>query len=239
MQRAMTTKIQKALLFALGSVFVLAGCSKDTKLFWDLDEGRKQPAYARGAAKEASAPSRPPLDVPPVLRTEIALPHPERIGGEAEKGLPARYRRLVAGEAVRLDARFYPGLSPDRLFSALIDAMTMLNLPIAGVDSAAGVITTDWVRKGKQSTVILFGFSTSKLVRYRFVARIYRARSSDGRIGAQLELRTIGQVFDGGWKNAPIRQKPIRELFAALDERLNAPIAPPSLPMADEGEQNH
>ncbi len=211
--------------FIWGACLLLAACSGGMpKLFWDVDEGKDQPAYMRGANTAKGAPARPPLDVPPVLVDKIQLPHPEAIGASEGAPLPARYRRYITGKAVRLDARFYP-VAPAELFSATVDAMTALGLPVEAVDSASGVITTDWVRKGRISSVILFG-SGSKLVRYRFLARIYRAHAKSGEQGALLELRTVGQVYDpssGRWKRARIRRKPVRELFGAIEERLNMP----------------
>ena len=211
---------------ALGLALLLAGCSGGMpKLFWDVDEGRNQPAYMHGTTTVSGAPARAPLDVPPALADRIALPKPEAIGAEAGAPLPARYRRFVTGKSVRLDARFYP-VAPSELFSATVDAMTSLGLPVEGVDSASGVITTDWVRKGRMSSFVLFGAGGSKLVRYRVLARIYRARDREGHEGALLELRTLGQVYDsssGRWRNRRIRRKPVRELFAAVDERLNLP----------------
>ena len=228
--------MRKGILWA---VLLLTACSgKMPKLFWDVDEGRDRPAYAQGAGGRAApnAPARAPLDVPPVLADRIALPKPEAIGAEKGAPLPARYRRFVTGRAVRLDARWYP-VAPAELLSATVDAMTALGLPVESVDSASGIVTSDWVRKGRVSAVVLFG-SGGRLVRYRFLARVYRARAKDGRRGALLELRTLAQVYDpstGRWKNARIRNKPVRELFGAVEERLNLPAPGEAGDGADSG----
>ncbi|MDX8402369.1 MAG: hypothetical protein R8K47_07050 [Mariprofundaceae bacterium] len=217
---------------------LLAACTGGMpKLFWDVDEGKDQPAYARGGAS-AGAPSRAPLDVPPELRTEIELPKGEDVGAQAAGPLPEKYRRSVAGEAVRLDARFYPDRTPAEVFSAVVDAMTALNVPVDSVDSPSGVITSDWVRKGSTSGVVLFGFGGGKMVRYRYVARVYKARSEKGEAGAQLEVRTLGQVFEAGkgWVNKRIKHKPVAEIFDAVGEQLARqapkPATPETMPVA-------
>ncbi len=210
------------LAFAAFAAISLTACSGGMpKLFWDVDEGKDQPAYARGSGA-ANAPSRAPLDVPPELRTEIELPKAEAVGAKGGGPLPQKYRASVAGKAVRLDARFYPNRTPAEVFSAVVDAMTALNLPVDSVDSPSGIITSDWVKKGSTSGMILFGFGGSKLVRYRYIVRVYKAQSDKGETGAQLEVRTLGQVFEAGkgWVTKRIKQKPVAELFDAVGEQL-------------------
>ncbi|RMD62650.1 hypothetical protein D6833_06610 [Candidatus Parcubacteria bacterium] len=204
---------------------ILTACSGGMpKLFWDVDEGKDQPAYARGGESGGQAASRAPLTVPPELRAELELPEASTVGVEAQGGgdLPPKYKASVAGKAVRLDARFYPGRSPGDLFSAVVDAMTALNVPVDSVDSPSGIITSDWIRKGKLSSYVIFGFGDKGLVRYKYIVRTYRARTSDGKQGAQLEIRTIGQLFESGkgWVTKPIKQQPVNELFQAVSEEL-------------------
>ncbi len=214
-----------SLVFAASAAISLTACSGGMpKLFWDVDEGKDQPAYARGSNTAANTPSRAPLDVPPELRTEIELPEAEAVGAQASANgpLPQKYRASVAGKAVRLDARFYPGRTPAEVFSAVVDAMTALNLPVDSVDSPSGVITSDWVKKGSTSSMFMFGFGGSQLIRYRYIVRVYKARNAKGETGAQLEVRTLGQVLEAGkgWVTKRIKNKPVAELFDAVGEQL-------------------
>ncbi len=205
------------------TMLFLNSCNGMPKLFWDTEEGEGQPVYAQGGSRSAVATSRPPLDIPPELRTELELPQAEQIGGGADaSALPEKYRASVAGKAVRLDARFYPGKTPADLFSAAVDALTSLNVPVDSVDSPSGIITSDWIKHGKKSSFILFGFTDSTLTRYRYMVRVYRAQAKSGVEGAQLEIRTIGQVFQTGegWVTKPIKNKPVNELFDAVGEQL-------------------
>ena len=215
---------------------ILAACSGGMpKLFWDVDAGKNHPDYARGSSADSGqAEGRPPLTVPPELRAELELPQAATVGVEAQGGaeLPSKYKAAVAGKAVRLDARFYPRRSPADLFSAVVDAMTALNIPVDSVDSPSGIITSDWIRKGRMSALMVFGFTSKGLIRYKYIVRTYRARTSDGKEGAQLEIRTIGQVFVSGqgWQTKPIKKKPVAELFDAVAEqlaRMDADRTPP------------
>jgi len=211
----------KRLLICLPFLLILASCSGMPKLFWDVDEGKDQPAYA-GAEGGSQAASRPPLTVPPELRSELELPEGESVGTQEQGPVAEKYRKAVAGKAVRLDARLYENREPAELFSAVVDAMTAMNVPLDSVDSPSGIITSDWIKQGKQSTFVLFGFTSSKLVRYKYLVRVYRATGKDGALGTQLEIRTIGQVFEAGqgWVTKPIKNKPVTELFDAVGEQL-------------------
>ncbi|RMF23542.1 MAG: outer membrane protein assembly factor BamC [Deltaproteobacteria bacterium] len=211
----------KRLPIFLSMLLMLAACNGMPKLFWDVDEGRNAPAYARGEGGSQTA-SRPPLTVPPELRSEIELPEGEAVGTQAQGPVAEKYRRAVAGKAVRRDARLYENREPAEVFSAVVEAMTQLNVPLDSVDSPSGIIVSDWIKRGKQSSVVLFGFSTSKLVRYKYLVRVFRASSPKGGKGTQLVIRTIGQVFETGkgWVTKPIKQKPVTELFDAVGEQL-------------------
>ncbi|RME40883.1 MAG: hypothetical protein D6794_01475 [Deltaproteobacteria bacterium] len=214
----------KRLLLCLPLLLILASCSGMPKLFWDVDEGRDQPAYASSSAS-ASEPAgkRAPLDVPPELRSEIELPGAADIASSGEEDLPEKYRRAVAGRAVSLHAKVYEA-DAATLFSAVVDAMTALNIPVDSVDSPSGVITSDWIRKGAHNTNmfggIFGGLSGSNLTKHRFIVRVYRMKSDAGP-RSKLEIRVLGQVYDNGhWVNKPFRQDVSKELFASVEEQL-------------------
>ncbi|HKI62409.1 MAG TPA: hypothetical protein VKA31_08970 [Mariprofundaceae bacterium] len=202
---------------------LLAACSDGMpKLFWSTDEGDK-PAYAQGSSGSSDAASRAPLDVPPELRNELEVPAADSVASQSGPGaMPERYKDAVAGKAVRLDERFYAGAMPADVFSAAVDAMTALNVPVTSVDSPSGIVLSDWVRKGKSSSFNLFGFGGSQPLRYRYIVRVYKATTPAGEAGTQLEIRTIGQVFEPGtgWVTKPIKQQPVNELFEATGEQL-------------------
>ncbi|TLS77355.1 hypothetical protein FE236_04270 [Mariprofundus erugo] len=218
-------RISLLTLIFLSSVS-LPSCSEGLpKMAWGVDEGT-QPAYAQGG--DAAAPNaRAPLDVPPELRAELEVPAADSVATVSDdKVLPENYRKAVAGKYVALDAKLYEA-NPGQVFSAMIDAMTALNLPVQSVDSPSGTLTTDWIRKGagKSNAVSmfanLFDFGGGpKIVRYRYVVRVMRAMV-EGHAQSQLEIRTIGQVYDGhNWVNAQLKQKVADDLFSAFEEQL-------------------
>lgn len=195
------------------------------KMAWGVDEGA-QPAYADGG-DATTANARAPLDVPPELRAELEVPAADSVATVSDDTvLPANYRKAVAGKYVALDAKLYEA-NPGQVFSAMIDAMTALNLPVQSVDSPSGTVTTDWIRKGagKSNAVSMFGNlfdfgGGPKIVRYRYVVRVMRAMVA-GQAQSQLEIRTIGQVYDGhNWVNAQLKQKVADDLFSAFEEQL-------------------
>ena len=207
----------------LAGLGLLAGCGGGApKLFWDVDEGG--PAYARDAGKGGvRAESRKHLEVPPELRAQIEVPMSEQVASSSDAALPDKYREIVAGKAVSLHARVYP-VAAAELFSAVVDAMTSLNLPVDSVDSPSGIVTTEWVRKGANNPSItaMFGIaSSSDLTRYRYVVRVFRARLPDGRQASKLEIRTLGQLYQNGhWVNQPLKRKLADELFERVEEVL-------------------
>lgn len=208
------------ILFAL--TLTLVGCT-ETKLFWNVDEG-----VNRASDKTAAASSKA-LEVPPDLKGEVEAPMPEQIAaGEVEKG-----ERIapVAGKAVSLDTRVYD-VDAATVFSAVVDAMTSLNLPVASVDSPSGTITTEWIRENANTpNAVVSAFSSlfgggPRATRYRFIVRVLRLKSGKG---SQLQIRTLGQAFiNRHWVNRPIKRKVANELFAAVEEQLGrvAPSAP-------------
>jgi len=202
------------------STLLLAGCQgvNMPKLFWSNDD---RPDYARSSGTQAQGRSRAPLNVPPELRKDIEVPIPEKVAVDVAKG-DRTTKAAVAGKAVSLNTRAYAN-SPAQIFSATIDAMTALNMPVQSVDSPSGVITTDWIRPNANSQNRYFGAITSMVgagpvhLRYRFVVRVFRAKNSQ----TELQIRTLGQQFlSGHWVNKPIKRKVHLELFSAIEERL-------------------
>ncbi len=203
------------LLFLL--ILSLTGCQGGMpKLFWDADENK--PAYAQGKADGSQADSRMPLDVPPDLQGEVKVP-------EAERPLSAAgvdETKTVAGKAVSLNARAYQ-VPVDRAFSAAVDAMTALSLPVQSVDSPSGTITTEWVRRDSgrlipvlSNALSMFGAGPTH-TRYRFVVRVFRL--VDG--GSRIEIRTLGQQYiNRHWVNRALKRTAVKEIFSAIEQRL-------------------
>ncbi len=213
------------LLLTLISASILTACAGAPKLFWDTNEGKDKPAYANGSQASAGAAARAPLDVPPDLRKEIEVPMPDKVAADAasqSSGVTPARKQAVAGKAVSLDARRYD-FAPAQLFSAVVDAMTALNLPVDSVDSPSGTITTEWIGKDVNtpntyvtSVLNMFGAATTK-VRYRYIVRVLRA----GDKSSQLEVRTLGQQYaNNHWYNAQLRQKVANDLIGAVEEQL-------------------
>jgi hypothetical protein len=212
----------------LSLLLALSACSSMPQMFWEVD-GQGGPAYARGASGSPNAKSRPMLEVPPELRSELELPENEDIGMKAGADkLPKQYRRAVAGKAVALHARLYD-VTPKQLFSAVVDAMTSLNLPVDSVDSPSGIITTEWIRKGSNNAGGMFGLGNlfggfgvglQKIHRYRFIVRIFKV-NADTQFKSRLEVRLLSQVhMNRHWVNRPINNKPGLKLFAAVEKQL-------------------
>ncbi len=200
----------------------LASCS-GRKIFWDVDEGRDQPAYAGNTASAGTTEKRAPLDVPPELRAELELPGAEDVAASNDPNLPDKYRKTVAGKAVSLSARVYDA-DAAKLFSAVVDAMTALNLPVDSVDSPSGIVTSDWIRKGANNANVfggIFGVANGpKMTKHRFVVRVFRLKVG-GQPKSKLEIRVLGQVYDNGhWVNKSFKQDVSKELFAAVEEQL-------------------
>jgi hypothetical protein len=198
------------------SMILLTACAGQDMIMWHDDD---KPAYTKGGKSSGKAASREPLDVPPELRAKLELPGAERVASTAdEKVLPKKYQEAVAGKAVSLDARMYK-LTPAEVFSAVVDAMTSLNVPVDSVDSPSGIITSDWIRRGEHSMSI-FGGGADTVTRHRFIVRVYRAKMED-KLMTRLEIRTLGQAFHSRrWINRPIKRKISEELFTAVEEQL-------------------
>ncbi|MDX8406064.1 MAG: hypothetical protein R8K50_07930 [Mariprofundus sp.] len=205
----------------------VSACSNMPQMFWSVDEGNDQPAYAKASKGAGMAAHRVPLEVPPTLRAELEVPASKNVAvTHNDKLLPTNYRKAVAGKYVGLDARRYKATA-DQVFSATIDAMTSMNLPVQSVDSPSGTLTTDWIRKGsgKANAISMFtgifdlGTGAS-IVRYRYVVRVLRSTVA-GNEQARLEIRTIGQIYkNGSWRNSQLKKKAADDLFAAAEEQL-------------------
>ena len=211
------------ILFSLATI-TLSACADMPPLLYPHEDDK--PAYARTTTAGGKAASREPLEVPPELRAEIKLPDAEEVGSRADENiLPKKYQDAVAGKAVALDARVYE-LVPAEVFSAVVDAMTSLNIPVESVDSPSGIVTSDWIRKGADNPSImaaagsLFGGGGNIYTRHRFIVRVYRAKM-EGKTMTKLEVRVLGQAFiNKHWVNKPLKRKVSEELFVAVEEQL-------------------
>jgi len=201
-------------------VVLISGCGSTSmpKLFWSNDD-----TQGGGGHAQVKADVRPVLDVPPSLRGEVQVPDADSVA--VQDKVPERYKKIVAGKKVALDARQYDKPVAD-VFSAVIDAMTGLNLPVQSVDSASGTIATDWVRVGVNSpntlsVASLFNSAKPTAIRYRYVVRVLRETLQDKEV-TRLEIRTLGQVFQNRhWINKKIRRKYANNLFSRVEEGLS------------------
>jgi uncharacterized lipoprotein len=190
-------------LLAILLVIPLSACSERPLIYFHDDEKNSRQDVSGTYGGGEVAP-REPLDVPPELRDEVSLP-----SDSSSNQLPVKekeYVSSVAGKAVALDARLYNRPSAD-VFSAVVDAMTALNLPVQSVDSMSGTITTDWVRKGSDNPNFMAGAlggifgGGPTFTRYRFVVRIFPEDSQ-----TRLEIRTLAQAFiNKHWVNKPLK----------------------------------
>jgi len=187
-------------------------------MLWSVDEG----AGKNQTHEQLKTDARPALDIPPSLRGEVEVPDAGAIA--VRKTVSERYKKTVAGKRVALDARLYDA-SAASVFSAVLDGMTALNLPVESVDSASGTITTDWVRTDANNPNIntlmnAFGGGGPQAIRYRYVARVLR-ETSDDVTKTRLEIRTMAQAFNSGhWTNKKLTRKRSEELFSRVGELL-------------------
>jgi len=214
---------QYRVLLLIVCAWLPAACSSGMpKMFYPIED-KHQSEDVASSARHA------PLEVPPELRGEATVPIPDNIAREAEA--EKSRTQAVAGKAVSLDARLY-GQSPGRVFSAVVDAMTALNMPLDSVDSPSGTITTEWMRRdaGASTAYInsvfnMFGASKASHVRHRFIVRILRMKDG-GR--TRLEIRSLGQAFiNQHWVNKKIKRKVANELFSAVEEQLGLAASSP------------
>jgi len=197
------------------------------KLFWKNSEGKG--ANVANDHGTMTAPSRVPLVVPPALQGKVTLPMADKVATSkaplSSAMIPAAAKQVVTGKAVALDARVYQ-VDAAPLFSAVVDAMTALNIPVESVDSPSGTVTSDWIRKDAASSAmggianIFGGGGAPQAIRHRFVVRVLR-QTVDGQPNSRLEIRTLAQVFQSRhWMNKPLRRKMANELFSAVEERI-------------------
>jgi len=219
-------QISQLLFFT--SILLVAGCQGMPQMFWPVDDNK--PDYARSGKDTPRSEGRAPLDVPPELRKEIEVPMPDKVATEAAQGgarISAREKKLIAGKAVSLDTRVYDQ-SAAHVFSAVVDSMTALNMPVESVDSPSGTITSAWIRHDSNNTNTYMGsllnvFGSGPVhTRHRFIVRVFRMK--DGK--TQLQIRTLAQQFMGRhWANKILKRKAADELFAAVEERIGAQIS--------------
>ena len=213
-------RIPQLLFFT--SILLFAGCGNGLpQMFWPVEDNK--PDYARGSADNPRAKGRAPLDVPPELRNEVSVPMPDKVATEAAQG-GAKIDKSVAGKAVSLDARVYD-VAPAQVFSAVVDAMTALNMPVESVDSPSGTITSAWIRHDSSNPNAYIGAAMDVFgagpvhTRHRFIVRVFRMK--DGK--TQLQIRTLAQQFmRRHWVNKMLKRKVANELFVAVEERLGA-----------------
>ncbi len=204
------------LLFCFVSSLLLASCNGMPQLFWPAEDGK--PAYARGKSGNPQAEGRMPLDVPPDLQDEISVPASEHVTA----GAGIKDKAAVAGKAVSLDARIYDA-GAGHVFSAVVDAMTALNMPVQSVDSPSGTVTTEWIRSDSSKlnpyiadVLGMFGAGPS-YTRYRFVVRVLRM----DRGGSRVEVRTLGQQYiNRHWVNKALKRSVAEKIFSAVEEQL-------------------
>ena len=208
------------LLFLM--LLMFAACSGMPQLFWNMDEDHGGKASVGDAPVDSNEESRVAPEMSPEFYAESELPMAGDIGASADADrLPEKYRKAMADMAVTLDTRLYDA-RPDQVFSALVDAMISLNLPVNAVDSPNGIVTSDWVRKGENNPNMLdtSGVRGDPATRHRFIVRIYRASTETGG-KTRLEVRVLGQAYEGKqWVNRQLKRKVSEELFTAVDEQL-------------------
>lgn len=206
----------RIIVFSVLAGMAMAACEGMPALMQPFDD---KPAYAKGSGSAGKAESRPPLDVPPDLQSEVSVPIPEQVAVKAQEGTVVD--KKVAGKAVSLDARIFDETA-GTVFSSVVDAMTALNMPVESVDSPSGTITTAWIRQDANTQVntLIGGFfgGGPEAVRHRFIVRVLRLKESGK---TQLEIRTLGQAFiNRHWVNRPIQRKASEELFSSVEEQL-------------------
>ena len=202
--------VARSLLF-FSCLLSFSACSQMPNMpniFWDSENAQYEPDHADAGVK----PVKPP-EISPELHTNRTLPMAGDIAAAASADkLPEKYRRLLAGHDFTLEKRSYEPPVAD-LFSAIIDAMTSLNIPVQSVDSRHGIVTSDWLRKGENDLNMpgIRGYT-----RHRFIISVVP-------VGAEfsMEVRTIGQIFkQKHWMDKRLRRNASLELFIAVDEQL-------------------
>jgi len=226
MPRMKQISLMIVMLISTAALNACVGLPNFGNMFYPVENDK--PDYARSGKDNPAAEGRAPLDVPPELRKEIEVPMPDAVATEAAQG-GAKIDKAVAGKAVSLDARVYDR-SAAQVFSAVVDAMTALNLPVDSVDSPSGTITTAWIRYDSSNVNAYLGSALDVFgagpvhTRHRFIVRVFRMK--DGK--TQLQIRTLAQQFmNRHWVNKQLKRKVALELFAAVEERIASPEPKP------------
>jgi len=130
---------------------------------------------------------------------------------------PAGIDKAFAEKTVVVDSRIFDA-SADQVFSAVIDAMTALNIPVQRVDSPHGVISTEWIFLNADRTTITLQKGKRITIRYRLLVRIFR---NPDNARSQVEIRTLAQQRNRDtWTRIRLRRKVSLELFDAVREQL-------------------
>jgi len=202
-------------------LFTISACA-NRQMFWDVDDKSGSQSSIMGSQSTSASEVRAPLELPPELRADIELPMANVVSSNGtNKAVSEKYRKAVAGKGVALDARVYE-VAADQVFSAVVDAMTSLNLPVDSVDSPSGIVATDWVRKGSNNNSMLGNLmgSASNVTRHRYVVRVYRVKAEQ-QPQSRLEVRTLMQLYTNGhWVNKPMNRKHTESFFATVEEQL-------------------
>jgi hypothetical protein len=143
-----------------------------------------------------------------------------------KKNAPKRMVAGISGKQVALNAKIYEKTTSE-VFSAALDAMTGLKLPVQAVDSASGTLTTDWIHKKSDMKVMsnIFGGNSVVGVRYRFVTRVLKQTlKNEGGVDkhvTRFEIHTIAQGYkDHKWSNIKLARRFSNALFSRVDENL-------------------
>ena len=187
----------------------LTACSGVPKLLWGTGDDQEQ----QQEAGQAGGGSHSQVATSPEARADYEMPAVKYVGSQTGQ-MPAKYSAMLQDKAVTLDARPFNAPS-SKLFSAVVDAMLSLNIPVDVVDSPNGIITSDWVRKGENDPA--FQPSIVGFTRHSFIVRVV----ADAVAGSTLEVHTIGQEYDRNqWTDRPLKRNMSEELFSAVDELL-------------------
>ncbi len=198
---------------------LLAGCSSGGPLimFYDTQDKPTEagPSENNGRNVTSSVPVEASLDSHG--KTEVPMPDKiavQRTDSSHVTDKVATVDESGAGKTASLDVRAY-NTSAALLFSAVVDGMTALNLPIEHLNSPSGRVVTDWVRSDAGQ---LNPSDGSTRTRYRYVAKVFRSENGEH---AKLEVQTLSQAFvKRHWTNKAMPRKVSNELFDAVEEQL-------------------
>ncbi len=202
-------------------LFTTSACA-NRQMFWDVDDKSGSQPSIFGTKSTPVAENRAPLELPPELRADIELPMANAVSSNSSnEAVSEKYRQAVTGKKVALDARVYDAAA-DQTFSAVVDAMTSLSMPVDSVDSASGIVTTDWIRKGAYNNNLIGNLigSSGKLTRHRYVVRVFRVKNEQ-QPQSRLEVRTLLQGYTNGhWVNTAMNKKHAEAFFVTVEEQL-------------------